>query len=120
MTTATEGSLSGDIVARLLVHWPEADPSVECVDGNPDAPQFVRVRVGDQVYLDAVPSKSNWTVRPMREISGQSRPVEASRSYGIGVKTADGADAIADRFYEEVRFWWAKLHPPASDPTQTV
>jgi hypothetical protein len=39
---------------------------------------------------------------------------------GIGVKTTDGADAIADRFYEEVRFWWAKLHPPDIDATQTA
>ena len=41
-------------------------------------------------------------------------------SRGIGVKTTDGADAIADRFYEEARFWWAKLHPPGIDATQTA
>ncbi|WP_309619810.1 hypothetical protein [Salinibacterium sp.] len=46
----------------------------------------------------------------MMEISGQIRPVEQSRAYGIGVDTVDGADEIADRFYEEVRFWWGKLH----------
>ncbi|MCU1599222.1 MAG: hypothetical protein JWQ47_2961 [Glaciihabitans sp.] len=120
MTRAFEGSLSGDIVTRLRAHWPEADPIVECVDGDPDALRFVRVRVGDRVYLDAAPGKFNWSARPMKETSGQISPVTASRSYGIGVKTADGADAIADRFYEELRFWWAKLHPPGIDATQSA
>jgi hypothetical protein len=117
MTGAFEGSLSGDIVARLKAHWPEAEASVEWVDGDADAPHFVRVRIGDRVYLDAVPSEFNWKTRPMKEVSGQIRPAEASRSYGMGVKTADGADAIADRFYEEVRFWWTKLHAPGTAQT---
>jgi len=120
MTRAIEGSLSGDIVARLRAHWPEAEISVELVDGDPDAPRFVRVRVGDQAYLDALPGEFNWLARPMTEMSGQILPTQASRSYGIGVTTADGADAIADRFYEEVRFWWAKLHPPGIEAAQTA
>lgn len=111
MTRTFEGPLSGAIVARLHAHWPGADIQVECVDGDPDVLSFVRVRVADHVYLDAVPGELNWVARPMIEVAGHIHPADGSRSYGTGVKTADGADAIADRFYEEVRFWWAKLHP---------
>jgi hypothetical protein len=114
MTRAFEDSLSGDIVARLRAHWPQVDISAEFVDG---VPGFVRVRVGDHVFLDAVSGEQNWVARPMKEMSGQIRPAEPSRSYGIGVKTTDGADAIADRFYEEARFWWAKLHSPGIEAT---
>ena len=110
MTRILEGSFTGDIVARLRVHWPQGNISAEFVDGDPDEPDFVRVRVGDQVYLDASPGELNWSARPMIEISGRIRPVEQSRAYGIGVSTVDGTDEIADRFYEEVRFWWGKLH----------
>jgi hypothetical protein len=111
MTTDFEGSFTGDIVARLRAHLPQGNISAEVVDGDPDVPDFVRVQVGDQVYLDASSGELNWSARPMMEISGQIRPVEQSRAYGIGVSTVDGADEIADRFYEEVRFWWGKLHP---------
>jgi hypothetical protein len=114
MTRAFEDSLSGDIVARLRAHWPQVDISAEFVDG---VPGFVRVRVGDHVFLDAVSGEQNWVARPMKEMSGQIRPAEPSRSYGIGVKTTDGADAIADRFYEEARFWWATLHSPGIEAT---
>ena len=118
--TYAEGTLTGDIVNRLRLHWPDADVTAEVADGDGGVPNFVRVRVAATVYLDAVPGEHTWTVRPMTEESGSFRPVSGSRAYGIGVSTDDGAEAIADRFYEEVRFWWAKLHPSEIQDGQTT
>lgn len=112
MTSASDGSLTGDIVARLRIHWPEAEVTAESVDDDLRVPSFVRVRVGDGVYLDAAPGELTWVAQPMLNTSGQIRPAVGQRSYSIGVTTAEGADAVADRFYEEVRFWWARLHAP--------
>jgi hypothetical protein len=109
MTHAVEGTLTSNIVNRLRLHWPAVEVSAK--DSESNVPIFVRVRVATTVFLDVVPGEPNWTVQPMTDVSGAIRAVEGSRAYGIGVSTEDGAEAIADRFYEEVRFWWAKLHP---------
>ena len=111
MTHAIEGPLARDIVNRLRLHWPAAEASAKVADGDADVPTFVRVRVATAVFLDAAPGEYQWSVRPMTDASGSIQPAEGSRAYGIGAHTEDGAEAIADRFYEEVRFWWAKLHP---------
>jgi hypothetical protein len=120
MTHAVEGTLTGDIVNRLRLHWPAAEVNVEVADDDTGVPIYVRVRVAATVFLDAVPGEQTWTVRPMTDESGTIRPVNGSRAYGIGVRTEDGAEAIADRFYEEVRFWWAKLHPSIVENGQTT
>lgn len=112
MSHPMEGTLSGDIVARILTHWPDAQVSVRLADGDPALPpEWVRVRVADRAYLDAIPGETAWSVRPMQEVDGQIVSAEPSHIYTIGVSTAEGAEAIADRFYEEVQFWWFTLNP---------
>jgi len=111
VTEATQGTLGGDIVERLRLHWPEIEVSAGLAVSDRDGLEFVRIRVADGVFLDAIPGELTWSVQPMTDVSGSMRPAQGSRQYGIGVTTDDGAEAIADRLYEEVRFWWAKLHP---------
>ena len=62
--TYAEGTLTGDIVNRLRLHWPDVDVIAEVADGDTGVPNFVRVRVAATVYLDAVPGEHTWTVRP--------------------------------------------------------
>ena len=46
--------------------------------------------------------------------------MEDNPAYGFGVTTNDGAELIADRFYEEVRYWWARLHPAEAENEQSA
>lgn len=119
VTHAEPGTLSGDIVARIWSHWPEAEISMTLIDDDPDRPEYVRVRVAERVYLDAIPNEFGWAARPMTIQAAGIRPAPGNATYGIGVTTADGADAIADRFYEEVRYWWTMLHPTTVDAGQS-
>lgn len=120
MSHSYEGSLTGGIIDRLRQHWPEADVTAEFDNGDPDSPTFIRVRVATDVYLDAVPGEVGWTARPMAVVGGKIIPVENNPAYGFGVTANDPAELIADRFYEEVRFWWAQLHPDDVENEQSA
>ncbi|MDQ1607869.1 MAG: hypothetical protein QOE16_601 [Microbacteriaceae bacterium] len=119
MSRPYEGSLTARIVDRILTHWPSANVQAEFAGGDPDKPSFVRVRVSTHVLLEADPAEHHWSVRPMTDASGTLVPVEPERTYTIGVTPNESPEEVADRFYEEIFFWWQKLHPDVT-PTQPV
>ena len=94
------------IVDRIHVHWPKAQAHIAH-----DAPVSmpVRVRIADSLWLELHPPKHGhtpWTVAPVTEQLGKYTNVENTYGYGIGVRANADPEAVADRFYEEVRFWW--------------
>jgi hypothetical protein len=106
-----EGSVTARIVDRIHVHWPSAEVRAEFADNDPEKPTAIRVRVATHVLLEADPGGDQWSVRPMTDESGKPVPVLPEHPYTIGVRPDEVPEEIADRFYEEIYFWWQKLHP---------
>jgi hypothetical protein len=114
-----EGSATARIVDRILTHWPSAEVDAEFAGNDPDKPSSIRVRVATHVLLEADPAEHHWSVRPMTDASGTLVPVLPEHPYTIGVRPDEAPEEIADRFYEEIYFWWQKLHPGVT-PEQPV
>lgn len=120
----TEAEILVDrICDRLRLHWPAA-----ACGGEIDAQGYliVRMRVVDALWLELrSPSPPQgimvppWTVGPIEaDATGAWRTV--SRAYGIGHRAAASAEDVADRFYEEVRFWWAEYARIALTPRLAI
>lgn len=125
MSEPDDESLTGDVIERLRLHWPKVRVTAEFGESDFDSPTIVRVQIATDVYLDAFQGEATWMARPM--VSASAAPssgmdvqtgiiqVEGSRAYALGVLTSQGSELIADRFYEEVRYWWSRLHPGAAE-----
>ncbi|MFE4948830.1 hypothetical protein ACFQ9V_01860 [Leifsonia sp. NPDC056665] len=103
------------VLGRLRAHWPDAQVDFALSPDSPDQLENVRVRVSDHVVLEAMHTGPMWAVHPLTDASGRLVPVEPDRPYTIGVDVSAPPEEFADRFYEEVYFWWVKLHP-GQDP----
>jgi len=96
---------------RIRLHW----TSSVC-EGNVDADEtiVVRVAVVDKLWLElrSPPSPADgstppWTVGPV-EVDAAKMRRAVSRIYGVGLRADASAEDVADRLYEEVRFWWSE------------
>ena len=77
------------------------------------------MKVSPHMYLEATHTGPQWTVHPLTDASGRLVPLEPDHPYTIGVDATAPPEDFADRFYEEIYFWWMKLHPgetPATAP----
>ncbi|WP_434317453.1 hypothetical protein [Leifsonia sp. P73] len=99
------------VLGRIRAHWPDAQVDFVLSPDSPDQLENVRVRVSDHVLLEAMQTGPMWAVHPVTDASGRLVPLEPDHPYTIGVDVSAPPEEFADRFYEEVYFWWVKLHP---------
>jgi hypothetical protein len=97
------------ILGRLRAHWPSIE--AEFIQTASDPVQSIIVRVSDHVLLEATHPGAYWSVRPMTDTSGSLLPLEPDHPYTIGLDASASPEDVADRFYEEIYYWWTKLHP---------
>jgi len=109
-------SISHEIVDRicnrLRLHWAAAECS-----GDVDAAGtlIVRVRVVDSLWLELrspnPPTPDGivppWSARPI-EVNTHGAERVVSHTYAVGLRSPATAEDVGDRFYEEIRFWWAE------------
>lgn len=105
------------VLGRLRAHWSSADVGFTLSPDSPDQLESVRVKLSAHVFLEAIHNGPLWAVHPVTDASGRLVPVEPDHPYTIGVEVSAPPEEFADRLYEEVYFWWVKLHP-GQDPAQ--
>ncbi|GAA4170323.1 hypothetical protein [Gryllotalpicola koreensis] len=109
-TVATSGAPSDFAVTdafaeaalvRLRVHWPEASAGADSAG--------IRIRVNGRLWLYATPPALqgvHWSVRPLAEQDGALVDVADAFPYQLGVVAQHSPEAVADRLYNELGYWW--------------
>lgn len=100
------------ISARLQLHWP--DIRLERMD---DDRAVLRAQIADDTWLELLLPKrphDPWTASPTLKRESTYEPYPNMHTYGIGVNLDSDAELVADRFYEEVRFWWMEYEAVAT------
>jgi hypothetical protein len=111
MTQTSGNEIPVGAINRLRAHWLTAQIQFSVAPADPDQLETIRVRISDHVYLEAGHPGQQWSVRALTDASGRLVPVEPDRPYTIGVDVGASPEELADRFYEEIYFWWVELHP---------
>jgi hypothetical protein len=102
------------LLDRIHRHWPEAVG--ETTASSPGG-VAVCIRVADGLWLELrSPEQAHlpWSVTPVIARETGFAAIGRPGTYGIGVTVSDNLDTVADRFYEEVRFWWAEYQALAT------
>ena len=113
-------AIAEQIRDRLRAHWPAA--TCVAIAANDDPSAVVRVHVADDLWLELrTPEtpEAPWTAGPVMVSDGTATEVIGWRAYGIGARQSWPTDDVADRFYEELRFWAIEYEAIASAPPQT-
>ncbi|CAM5305888.1 hypothetical protein [Leifsonia shinshuensis] len=111
MSESLDSQTVSRVLGRLRAHWPAVEVGFTLSPGSPDHLESVRVKVSDHVFLEAMHTGPMWAVHPVTDASGRLVPVEPDHPYTIGVEVSASPEEFADRLYEEVYFWWVRLHP---------
>ncbi|MGO4536618.1 hypothetical protein [Leifsonia sp. 2MCAF36] len=120
MTETSGNQNSARTINRLRAHWPTAQIQLTVAPDVQGQLQTIRVRVSDHVYLEAAHPGKQWSVRALTDESGQLVPVQPEQPYTIGVDVGASPEELADRFYEEIYFWWVELHPGQKRPPEQL